>query len=192
MRWDWWKLLIPVLFWWGRTSDSGNCILNEVISHYCDKNKSWPEILRANVSSLSRLPYQQAFPAHCRSNASQPDRATPVLELTLVEYTFGHKTTNQLSEKGKIQFGELLGPLQLPVASFSDVLPPGSIVYLRHCLQLWVTRGKTVANFSSGTFCVKHERGVCDGRDALCDVCDTRLYWSILRISFVVTDQLHR
>jgi len=60
--------------------------------------------IRINVSSLSRLPYHQVFQlTYCRNNASQPDRATPVLELTLVEYTFGIKTYKSIIRKGIIQ-----------------------------------------------------------------------------------------
>jgi len=63
-------------------------------------------------TSLDKRDYAPTFPVYqdyltskhsqltyCRSNASQPDHATPVLELTLVVNTFGYKTSNQLSEK---------------------------------------------------------------------------------------------
>jgi len=113
MRWDWWKLLIPVFFWWGRTSDSGNCILKEV-----KQNWSPTTLIRASLDQrcinrdhASMFPVDQDYLTskhsqltYCRSNAFQPDRATPVLELTLVEYAFGIKTCKSIIRKGTVQF----------------------------------------------------------------------------------------
>ena len=109
----WWKLLIPVIFWWGRTSDSGNCILKEV-----KQNWSPTTLIRASLDQRCiNRDYVPTFPVYqdyltskhsqltyCRSNASQPDRTTPVLELTLVEYAFGIKTCKSIIRKGTIQF----------------------------------------------------------------------------------------
>ena len=156
-------------------------------------------------TSLDKRDYAPTFPVYqdyltskhsqltyCRSNASQPDHATPVLELTLVEYAFGYKTSNQLPEKQKFNLGGYWAPYscQWPLLAMFRPLDQSSS-YVTASSYGWLG-GETVANFSSGTFYAKHERGVCDGRDTLCQVCDTRLYWSILRISFVVTGQLHR
>jgi len=69
-------------------------------------------------------------------------------------------------------------------SDLSANFPPGSKVYLCHCPHCGWLVWETVASFTNGTFCVKPKLGVCDGRDTLCDACDTRLFWSILRISF--------
>ena len=144
------KLLTPAIAFWMKWSPITVIRTSLVQRYYATTFPVYQDYLTSKHSQLT----------YCRSNASQSDRPTPVLELTLVEYTFGYKTTNKLSEKERFNLGGYWAPYscQWPVASFSDVLPPGSIVYLRHCLQLWVTRGETVANFSCGTFCVKHQR----------------------------------
>ena len=87
-------------------------------------------------TSLDQRYYAPTFPVYqdyltikhsqltyCRSNASQPDRATPVLELTLVEYTFGDKTTNQLSEKEKFNLGAT-GPPTVASGPFQRCFTP--------------------------------------------------------------------
>ena len=128
---------------------------------------------------------------YCRSNASQPGRATPVLELTLVEYTFGHKTTNQLSEKEKFNLGGYWAPCSCqwplsamfyPLAQSSTYVTASSCGWLggdcREFLErdvLRETRTRRLWRTRHPLWRVRH-----------------RLYWSILRNSFVVTDQLHR
>jgi len=113
MLWDWWKLLIPVIFLWKRTSDSGNCILTEVKENWCPTT-----VIRTN---LDQRDYAPTFPVchgyltnkqsqltYCRSNASQPDWATPVLKLNLVDYTFGIRTCRWIIKKSNWIWGKQL------------------------------------------------------------------------------------
>jgi len=111
MRWDWWKRLIPVILLWKRTSDSGNCILNEV-----KENWSPTTVIR---TSLDQRDYAPTFPVYHdylttkqsqltyrRSNGSQPDCATPVLELNLFEYTFGMNPCRWIIKKKQLNLRE--------------------------------------------------------------------------------------
>ena len=75
----------------------------------------------------------------------------------------------------------LLGPLQL--APFSKIYPlVQTSIYFTASSGGWLEGN--CREFFDRTFCVEPQRGVSDERDTLCDVCDSRLYWSILHISF--------
>ena len=90
-------------FWWGRTSDTGNCVLKDVKENWSPTTFFW--------KNEDYAPTFPVYHVYLTSKHSQLAVEAVVLNLIaqhvcLAEYTFGYKTSNQLSEKEKFNLGD--------------------------------------------------------------------------------------